>query len=88
MATVAVFRAITNYQFKANETTTTASILASFPAVDALRIKSKDSENVRVNINNSLYVPTTFNNETRIATGDTYTFDKDCVVILGKYEFV
>lgn len=88
MATVAVFRAITNYQFKQNVSTTTASILASFPTVDALRIKAKDSENVRVNINNSYFVPTSFNNETRIATGDTYTFDKDCVVILGKYEFV
>lgn len=88
MAQVAVFRAITNYQFKANTPTTTASIITAFSGVDAVRIKAKDSENVRVNINNSYYVPTTFNNETRIATGDTYTFDKDCLVILGKYEFV
>ena len=88
MATAAVFRAITNYQFKANKPTITDDIIDEYPDVDALRIKAKDSEDVRVNINNSYYVSTTYNNETRIANGDTYTFDKDCLVILGKYEFI
>jgi hypothetical protein len=53
MATAAVFRAITNYQFKANKPTITDDIIDEYPDVDALRIKAKDSEDVRVNINNS-----------------------------------
>lgn len=85
MATYSIFRAIANYRFPANTPKLTADIITDYPTVNAMRIKT---EGTRANVNNTIFVSATFNNETMIHTGDTYTFDKDCDVILGKYETV
>lgn len=82
MAQYQIFRAVVNYKFLAGVEVATASIIAAYPTVDAMRIKS---EGTRVNVNRSHYVPATFDNESGLITGDYFTFDKDCLVILGKY---
>jgi len=82
MAQYQIFRAVVNYKFLAGVEVATADIIAAYPTVDAMRIKS---ENARININRSHYVPTTFNEEVGIATGGYLIFDKDCLVVLGKY---
>ena len=85
MAQYQIFRAVVNYKFLAGIEVATAYIIAAYPTVDAMRIKS---ENTRVNVNRSHYVPATFNNETGLLTGDYFMFDKDCLVVLGKYVLI
>ena len=70
---------------KANTALTTASILGIYPSATVMKIKTKD---VNVSVNNSVLFQTTYDGENYIQTGNSYKFDKDCILAIGKYRVV
>lgn len=64
---------------------TSASILASYPTATVLKIKT---DKVSVSINGGVQFLTSFDDESYLATGKTYIFDKDCIVSIGIYKVI
>lgn len=66
----------------ANTTITTASILATFTTANMSKLKT---EGVRVSIDGYPMFPATYDAEDYINTGHTQRFDKDTILLIGKY---
>lgn len=64
---------------------TSASIITAYPTATVLKMKTNG---VSVSINGGVQFLTSFDDESYIATGKTYIFDKDCIVAIGIYKAI
>ena len=64
---------------------TSASIITSYPTATVLKMKT---DKVSVSINGGVQFLTSFDDESYLATGKTYIFDKDCIVAIGIYKVI
>lgn len=67
---------------KANTAVTTASILALFSGATIAKIKTEGSY---LSIDGTVKFATTFDAISNLQTGHTYIFDKDTILMIGKY---
>jgi len=72
-------------QAKQNVPITSASILADFPTATVIKMKT---EGVRVQVDGTAMFDIEFNDEHYLETGQTFMFNKDCIVALGIYKVV
>ena len=59
-----------------------ADILTAYPTANMLKMKT---DNVSVSIDGTDMFLTKYDDESYIATGKSYIFNKDCLVSIGKY---
>ena len=64
---------------------TSASIITAYPTATVLKMKT---DKVSVSINGGVQFLTSFDDESYLATGKTYIFDKDCIVAIGIYKAI
>lgn len=64
---------------------TTASLLIIYPTATVIKMKCRD---VKVSVDNSDMFEVSFDDESYLATGHTYTFSKDCMVAIGIYKAI
>ena len=74
--------ALGGYQCLANTPTTTASILTAFPSATITKIKT---EGVMLSIDGTVKFPATYDAISNLQTGHTLIFDKDTILMVGKY---
>ena len=63
----------------------TADVLVQFVGATCMKIKT---DGVSVSVNGTDAFITHFDDESFIDAGHTYIFDKDCVIVVGKYKAV
>jgi hypothetical protein len=68
-----------------NTPVTSASLLTLYPTATVLKIKANG---VSVTVDNSVMFPVSFDDETYVTTGHTYSFSEDCVLAVGVYRTV
>lgn len=68
-----------------NATVTSASVITLYPNATVMKIKSNG---VSVSVNNSVMFKTSFDDESYITSGHTYTFSEDCIIAIGTYKAV
>lgn len=76
------FEALGGFQCLANTPTTTASILTKFPTATITKIKT---DGVKLSIDGTVKFPATYDAISNLQTGHTYIFDKDTILMVGKY---
>ena len=76
------FEALGGYQCLANAPTTTASILTKFPTATITKIKT---EGVMLSIDGTVKFSATYDAISNLQTGHTLIFDKDTILMVGKY---
>ncbi len=76
------FEALGGYQCLANTPTLTATILAQFPTATITKIKT---EGVKLSIDGTVKFPATYDAISNLQTGHTLIFDKDTILMVGKY---
>lgn len=69
----------------AGQAVTTASILSLFPTATALMMATSG---VSVSIDATPMFLTQTNQESYLATGKTYVFNKNCLIVVGKYRSI
>ena len=67
---------------KRNVEVTSASIIALYPTANVIKMKTK---NIKATVNHSVLFHIDYNEENYLETGNTYSFDGDCVFVVGKY---
>ena len=76
------FEALGGYQCLANTPTATATIIASFPTATITKIKTAD---VMLSIDGTVKFSATYDAISNLQSGHTYIFDKDTILMVGKY---
>ena len=61
---------------------TSAQVLTTYPTANMMKMKTKD---VMVSVNGSDIFPISYDDESFITSGHTYIFNKDCIIVIGKY---
>lgn len=74
--------ALGGFQCLANTPTTTASILTAFPTATITKIKT---EGVMLSIDGTVKFSATYDAISNLQTGHTLIFDKDTILMVGKY---
>ena len=67
---------------KRGQVHTSADILAKYTTANVMKMKTSG---VNVSVNNSDMFPLDVNDETYLATGHTYIFDRGCTIVVGRY---
>lgn len=70
---------------KAGTPITTASILTTYSTANVTIVKTQD---LHTSVDGSVMFPSTYDNQNYLVTGHTYTFNKDCILQIGKYKVV
>lgn len=76
------FEALGGFQCLANTPITTASILTKFPTATITKIKTAG---VMLSIDGTVKFPATYDAISNLQTGHTLIFDKDTILMVGKY---
>jgi len=70
---------------KKNQAVLSADVIGLYPSATVMKIKS---DGVSVSVNNSVMFKTSFDDESYIRNGHTYTFSEDCIIAIGVYKVV
>ncbi len=72
---------------------TSASILALYPTATVIKLKpisidEYKNKGVKVGINGGVMFPVIYDDESYLASGKTYIFEKSCIAAIGKYKAI